>query len=765
MEEFKFQGSRVQATLPLLSAIQAIKSVKEGVQAYLAYGQAKPEVRVKLEDIPVVRNYSDVFSEITGLPPDREVEFSIDLIPGTQPIHKAPYRMVPTELRELKEQLQELLDRGFIWPSVSFWGASVLFVKKKDGSMRMCIDYRELNWVTVKNKYPLLRIDDLFDQLKGASIFSNIDLLSGYHQLRIREEDIPKTAIRTRYGHYKFLVMPFGLTNAPSVFMDLVNRVFHEYLDSFVVVFIDDILVYSTNHVEHEVHLKIVMEKLREKKLFAKLKKYEFWLEEVSFLGHVVSKNGLAVDLAKVQAVVEWERPTSLREICSFLGLAGYYRRFIEGFSSFSGPLTALTKKNAPFVWSDKCEASFQELKPRLVIAPMLTLPMESIGYVVYTDASKKGLGCVLMQQGRVVAYASRQLKEHEKNYPTHDLELAAVVYALKIWRHYLYGKECEIHTDHQSLKYIFTQKDLNMRQRRWLEVLKDYGSKKFYNPAQANVVADALSRKSRDDETNSEELMNQLSQQFAMVQIDKLMIGSPPIMATLVVQPHSLDRIRHAQEDDLELHDLIDRTRCDEAMGFYLTGEGMLKTSSGRTIIPNDAELRRNILDEAHQTRYTVHPGNNKMYQDLKKKFWWCGMKKDIAEYVAQCHSCQLVKAEHQNPAGLLKPLEVPVWKWDQISMDFVVGLPKAPTRQDAIWVIVDRFTKSAHFLPIKITDSLEKLADLYVREIVRLHGVPIFIVSDRDPRFTSRFWEKLQNTMGTKLNFSLPSANQWPI
>jgi len=457
-----------------------------------------------------------------------------------------------------------------------------------------------------------------------------------------------------------------------------------------------------------------------------------------------------------MQAVVDWEMPTIVREIRSFLGLAGYYRRFIAGFSSLSGPLTALTKKNAPFVWCDKCEASFQELKHRLVTAPVLTLPMESVGYVVYTDASKKGLGCVLMQQVRVVAYASRQLKEHEKNYIIHDLELAAVVHALKIWRHYLYGEKCEIHTDHQSLKYIFTQRDLNMRQRRWLEVLKDYDSQMFYHLAKANVVADALSRKYREDEADPEEIMSQLSQQFAVVQIDEVMTGGPPVMAALVVESMSEDRIKMAQEDDLELQDLMDRARCGEADGFYLTEGGTLKTSNGRAVVPSNAELRRDILDEAHQTRYTVHPGNNKMYQDLKKRFWWRGMKKDIAEYVAQCHSCQLVKVEHQRPAGLLKPLAVPMWKWDQISMDFVVGLPKVPSGQDAIWVIVDRLTKSAHFLPIKITDSMEKLADLYVREIVRLHGVLVSIVSDRDPRFTSRFWEKLQSAMGTKLNFS---------
>jgi len=223
----------------------------------------------------------------------------------------------------------------------------------------MCIDYRKLNRVTIKNKYPLLRIDDMFDQLKGAFVFSKIDLLSGYHQLRVREEDVPKTAIRTRYGYYEFLVMPFGLTNAPSMFMDLINRVFHEYLDSFVVVFIDNILVYSADFAKHEGHLKIVLKKLGEKRLFAKFKKCEFWLEEVSFLNYVVNNDGLAVDPAKVQAVVEWERPTSVWEIRSLLGLVGYYRRFIEGFFSLSGPLTALTKKNTPFVWCDRCEASF----------------------------------------------------------------------------------------------------------------------------------------------------------------------------------------------------------------------------------------------------------------------------------------------------------------------------------------------------------------------------------------------------------------------
>ncbi|KAL0546378.1 hypothetical protein IC582_016286 [Cucumis melo] len=321
--------------------------------------------------------------------------------------------MAPAQLKELKVQLRELLDKGFIRPSVSPWGAPVLFVKKKDGSMRLCIDYRELNKVTVKNRYPLPRIDDLFDQLQGATVFSKIDLQSGYHQLRIKDGDVPKTTFRFRYGHYEFIVMSFGLTNAPAVFMDLMNRVFREFLDTFVIVFIDDILIYSKTEAKHEEHLRMVLQTLRDNKLYAKFSKCEFWLKQVSFLGHVVSKAGVSVDPAKIEAVTGWTRPSTVSEVRSFLGLAGYYRRFVENFSRIATPLTQLTRKGASFVWSKACEDSFQNLKQKLVTAPVLTVPDGSGSFVIYSDASKKGLGCVLMQQGKVVAYASHQLKSH----------------------------------------------------------------------------------------------------------------------------------------------------------------------------------------------------------------------------------------------------------------------------------------------------------------------------------------------------------------
>ncbi|GKC22045.1 putative reverse transcriptase domain-containing protein, partial [Tanacetum coccineum] len=456
--------------LKIISALKARTLISHGCEGFLASIKDTSLDGPRLESHPVVRNFPDVFpDELPGLPPEREVEFTIELIPGAQPISKAPYKMAPVELKELKDQLQELLERGFIRLSVSPWGVLVLFMKKKDGSMRLCIDYRELNHITVRNKYPLPRIDDLFDQLQGAKFFSKIDLRSGYHQLRVKEQDISKTAFRTRYGHYEFLVMPFGLTNAPTVFMDLMNRIFHEYLDKFVIVFIDDILVYSKTREEHEDHLRIVLE---------------------------ILPDGITMDPVKVEAITKWPRPTTVTKVRSFLGLAGYYRRFVEGFSLLALPLTKLMRKGEKFVWNEERENSFEELKKRLISSPILTLPSRTGGYQIYSDASKKGLGCVLMQYGKVIAYASRQLKPYEGNYPTHDLELAAVVFDLKIWRHYLYEKTCDIFTDHKSLKYICTQKELIMRQRRWLELLKDYDANIQYHPSKANVVADALSRK-----------------------------------------------------------------------------------------------------------------------------------------------------------------------------------------------------------------------------------------------------------------------------
>ncbi|GJW20529.1 putative reverse transcriptase domain-containing protein [Tanacetum coccineum] len=542
----------------------------------------------RLEDIPVVREFPKVFpKDLPGLPPVRQVEFQIDLIPGATPVARAPYRLAPSEMQELSNQLQELADRGFIRPSTSPWGAPVLFVKKKDGSFRMCIDYRELNKLTVKNRYPLPRIDDLFDQLQGSSVYSKIDLRSGYHQLRVRDEDIPKTAFRTRYIHYEFQVMSFGLTNVPAVFIDLMNRVCKPYLDKFVIVFIDDILIYSRNKEEHANHLRIILELLKKEKLYAKFSKCDFWIHIVQFLGHLIDSQGLHVDPAKIEA---------------------------------------------KYIWGEDEESAFQLLKQKLCEAPILALPEGNDDFVVYCDASHQGLGAVLMQREKVIAYASRQLKPHEENYTTHDLELGAVVFALKIWRHYLYGTKCTVFTDHKSLQHILDQKELNMRQRRWLELLADYDCEIRYHPGKENVVADALSWKER-------------------------------------IKP----------------------------------------------------------------------------LRDLKKLYWWPNMKAIITEYVGKCLTCSRVKAECQKPSGLLVQPEIPMWKWERITMDFITKLPKTSNGHDTIWVIVDRLTKSAHFIPTRETDSMETLTRIHGKSLQMLwmnsiiheymHNIP---KNDRESEWT---------------------------
>ncbi|GJR24461.1 putative reverse transcriptase domain-containing protein [Tanacetum coccineum] len=568
------------------------------------------------------------FDVIIGLPPARPVEFQIDLIPRAAPVAQAPYRLAPSEMKELSEQLQELSEKGFIRPSSSPWGAPILFVKKKEGSFRMCIDYRELNKLKVKNRYPLSRIDDLFDQLQGSSIYLKIDMRSGYHQLRVREQDILKMTFRTRYGHYEFQVMPFGLTNAPAVFMDLMNRVCKPYLDKFVIVFIDDILIYSKDEKEHEEHLKAILELLKKEKLYAKFSKCEFWIPKVQFLGHVIDSRGIHVDPAKIESIKDWASPKTPTEIRQFLGLAGYYRRFIEGFSKIAKSMTKLTQKGIKFDWGEKEENAFQLIKQKLCSAPILALPEGSEDFMVYCDASHKGLGAVLMQREKVIAYASRQLKVHEKNYTTHDLELGSVVFALKIWRHYLYGTRCTIFTDHKSLQHILDQKELNIR-------LSDYDYDIRYHPGKANVVADALSRKERIE----------------------------PLWVRALVMTIGLDlpkRILKAQIEAQKPENLVNED-VDGIIRRDIPKERLEPRADGtlylhdRSWIPCYRDLRSVIMHESHKSKYSIHPSSEKMYQDVKKLYWWPNMKADITTYVSKCLTCARVKAEHQRPSGLL--------------------------------------------------------------------------------------------------------------
>ncbi|GJU83698.1 putative reverse transcriptase domain-containing protein [Tanacetum coccineum] len=472
--------------------------------------------------------------------------------------------------------------------------------------------------------------------------------------------------------------------------MDLMNRVCKPYLDKFVIVFIDDILIYSKNKEEHEEHLKLVLELLKKEELYAKFSKCEFWIPKVQFLGYVIDSKDIHVDPAKIESIKDWASPKSLTEIRQFLGLAGYYRRFIEGFSKIAKSMTKLTQKNVKFDWGEKEEAAFQLIKQKLCSAPILALPKGSKNFIVYCDASHKGLGAVLMQNEKVIAYASRQLKIHEKNYTTHDLELGAVVFALKMWRHYLYGTRCTVFTDHKSLQHILDQKELNMRQRRWLELLSDYDCDIRYHPGKANVVADALSRKERVKPLRVRALV--------------MTIGLNLPKQILEAQTEAL------KPENLTAEDVGGMLRQD------LTKERLKPRADGtlclnnRSWLPCYGDLRTLVMHESHKSKYSIHPGSDKMYQDLKQLYWWPNMKANIATYVSKCLTCAKVKAEHQKPSGLLVQPEIPEWKWEKITIDFVTKLPKTANGYDTIWVIVDRLTKSAHFLPMRENDPMGK-------------------------------------------------------
>ncbi|GJX00315.1 putative reverse transcriptase domain-containing protein [Tanacetum coccineum] len=542
--------------------------IVHGCQVFLAHVTTKKaedkSKEKRLENVPIVRDFPQVFPEdLSGLPPTRQVEFQIDLIPGASPVDRAPYRLAPSEMKELSEQLKELSYKGFIRPSSSPWGTPVLFVKKKDGSFRMCIDYRELNKLTVKNRYPLLRIDDLFNQLQGSSVYSKIDLKSGYHQLRVREEDIPKTAFRTCYGHYEFQVMPFGLINAPAVFMDLMNRVCKPYLDKFVIVLIDDILIYLRNKREHEEHLKLILELLKKEELYAKFSMCEFWIPKLQFLSHVIGSQGIHVDPAKIESIKDWASPKSPTEIRQFLGLAG---------------------------------------------APILALPEGSEDFIVYCDASTKGLDAVLMQREKVIAYASRQLKIHEKNYTTHDLELGAVVFSLKLWRHYLYGTKCTVFTDHKSLQHNLNQKELNMRQRRWLELLSDYDCEIRYHPGKANVVADALSRKEREPQLRVQALVMTIG------------LNLPKQIFDAQTKARKPENIKNEDVGGMLIENSKDPKKL-RTEKLEPRADGTL-CLNGRSWLPYYGDLRTVIMHESYKSKYSIHPGSEKMYQDMKKLY-----------------------------------------------------------------------------------------------------------------------------------------------
>ena len=737
-------GSSARPTVTSCGRKEAMRWLRKGAHALLV----RPTVHLNVAAVPaetqdpavasLLSEYADVFREIPGLPPVRPVDHTIPLTPGAQPVSRPMYRLSPLELDEVKRQVTDLLAKGMIRPSTSPYSAPILFVGKKDGSLRMCIDYRGLNAVTVKNRYPLPRVDDLLDKLRGSAYFSSIDLQQGYNQIRIADSDIPATAFRTPFGHFEYTVLSFGLVNAPATFQACMDRMLRPYIDKFVVCYLDDILIYSKTKEEHLHHLRLVLDILRKHQLYAKLSKCHWVQEQVEYLGHVVSADGVRMDPRKVAAVRDWPVPSGVQELRKFLGLTNYFRKFVARYSIVAAPLTSLTRQNAflsAAAWTPACQLAFDELKRAVAEDIVLSFPDYSAPFRVelLTDASLHGSGAVLLQNGRPVAFASKKFSSAERNYTTGEQELLAVVHALREWRCYLEGRSFVVKTDHKPLTYLQGVPTLNRRQARWMEFMARFNFTWEYLAGTLNI-ADALSR---HPSLFSAVLSVVTRRQSAAS--DLTVSG----FASRLIAAYASDPWFTDADNTFSL-------TCERGIWLRTTGNQRL------VVVPNDDQLRHDILTRCHSDPLSGHPGVSRLVDLVRRTFWWSSLVRDAARFVERCDTCQRNKPLSGKPHGLLQPLPVPDAPWDSVSLDYVVALPKTEGGYDAVLVLVDRLTKMVHLVPTTTTVTAEQTARAYFDNVVRLHGVPKSVVSDRGPQFGSKFWAALGDLVGTRVNLS---------
>ncbi len=692
--------------------------LKSAVPARTA-GALSPPEEIDLPKVPPeYHDLKEVFSKTSAstLPPHRPYDCAIDLLPGAPLPTKRLYNLSKPEREAMENYITESVAAGLIRPSSSPVGAGFFFVGKKDGSLRPCIDYTGLNEITIKNKYPLPLIDSAFSPLQGAKIFTKLDLRNAYHLVRIWEGDEWKTAFNTHLGHFEYLVMPFGLTNAPAVFQALVNDVLRDLLNRVVFVYLDDILIFSRSIEEHVQHVRDVLHRLLENKLYVKAEKCDFHVDSVSFLGYVVESGQLRADPAKIEAVKNWPIPSTRKELQRFLGFANFYRRFIRNYSRIAAPLTQLTSSKVSYTWSEAANTAFEHLKTMFTNTPVLIHPDPEQQFVVEVDASDSGVGAVLSQhlpadkKLHPCAFFSRRLSPAERNYDVGNRELLAVVLALQEWRHWLEGaaQPFIIWTDHKNLSYLRTARRLNSRQARWALFLGRFRFTLTYRPGSRNVKPDALSR------------------QFPLE-------GGESPSETILTPSCVVGALRWQVEREVQ-----------EALRNQPAPDGC---PPGRLFVPES--VRSSVLNWGHASRIACHPGVHRTLALVQQCFWWPSMATDVRTFVAACTVCARNKSSHRSPAGLLQPLPIPPRPWSHIAVDFVTGLPPSEGN-DTILTIVDHFSKAVHFVPLPKLPSALETANLLVTHVFRLHGIPQDIVSDRGPQFTSQVWKAFCQALG---------------
>ena len=720
-------------------------------------------------------DFLDVFSRQAAdrLPPHRSYDHHIELQPGKEHGYGPLYSMSRDELKVLKKYLDDNLRKGFIRPSSSPYSSPVIFARKPSGGLRLCVDYRGLNAITVKNRYPLPLIQETLQAVSKAKYFTKLDVVAAFNKLRMTEGQEKLTAFRTSFGLYEYLVMPFGLCNAPSSFQRYINDVLHEYLLDFVSAYIDDILIFSETRQEHEKHVRKVLQKLREAGLQIDIEKCAFFQRSIKYLGLIISTDGIQMDPEKLAAIADWPAPRSVRDVQAFLGFANFYRRFIHRFAAIAAPLTNLTKKDVPFAWSPPCQSAFTDLKQRFLSGPVLQRFDFDRRCRVETDASDFVCGGVLLQpdpnadeRWLPVAFFSSKMTPAECNYEIYDKELLAIIRALETWRPELEGTETpvDIVSDHRNLEYFMSSKRLSRRQARWAEFLSRFNFKIVYRPGVDNGCADALTRRSQDhpEGENDDRVAQQHQTMLKPHQIDT---PASLTLAPVTLRPGAdnspdnedtpslADQLIEAYREDPFAQDL--RTALEQGHrripGFPLAEcslEGpMVRYRQQRIFVPDHAELRRKLCQAAHDGPSFGHPGSAKTHELLAREYWWPNMLLTVKQLCRNCHVCRRTKPSTEQYHGALKTLPVADRRWRHLSMDFIVGLPPSVLNGQVcenILVVVDRLTKMTHVVPCNDM-SADATAALFYQHVWRLHGLPDTIVSDRGAQFTSQFWSHL--------------------
>ena len=737
-------------------------SFKEAENGTIELSNQETEPDIDLSTIPPeYHEFAELFSkkEADKLPPHQPYDHTIPLEPGKTPPFGPIYKCSPAELEATRKYIETNLRKGFIRHSQSPCGAPIVFAKKKDGTLRLCVDYRGLNKLTIKNRYPLPLIGELLERISTAKYFTKFDVRDGYNRLRMVPGEEWKTAFRCRYGLFEYTVMPFGLCNAPGTFQHYMNDTFREFLDKFLVVYLDDLLIYSKDLKEHRKHVRKVLERLREAGLFLKPSKCQFHVEEVEFLGFIVGRDGVRMDPVKVEAVTSWPTPKSPHDVRMFLGLANFYRRFIKDFSRLAAPLTRLLKKEnmaRKFSWSEDAQRAFEYLRTAFTTAPVLGHPNLALPMVLEADASDYALGAVISQRFpdgvlHPIAFHSRKFNKAELNYEIYDKEMLAIVDSLEHYRHLFegLGQQITIYSDHHNLLWFTETKVYNRRQARWAEKLSKYDFIIHFRPGVQGGKPDALSRRPDYVSENSvrEPVPFLKPSQVDTSEIEMGALESEHVGALMDTA------LRQAILDALPGDPVA--SACLESLqdGFRIEDGLLLK--DGMVYVPADNGVKVRIVEGYHDRRTAGHLGQEKTLELVSRDYFWPGMRGFINEYVRTCDTCARNKTPRHRRHGQLQPLPIPEGPWESVSMDFIVELPPSQG-YDGIYVCVDRFTKMAHFVPTSSNITAEGTAELYLRNIFKNHGLPGDIVSDRGTQFVSKFTRRLLELLDIKGNRS---------